>query len=75
MFFYFSFPITDADTDIFALLKQVTGCLRQNRHTDAKETLLELLCLQPNMIGCAGHMTSLEHMIYSVDCDDYSSSI
>jgi len=36
---------------------------------EAKYTLLELFCHQPNMTGGTSHMTSLDSLTVSVDCD------
>jgi len=38
---------------------------------EAKYTFLELFCHQLNVIGQTGHMTSLDGMTVSVDCDVY----
>ena len=44
---------------------------RQNIPYEAKYTLLELFCHQPNMIGWTSHITSLDSMTVSVHCDIY----
>ena len=56
------------------MISQVTIILWGKIYTpvmpcEAKYTLLELFCHQPNMIGWTGHMTSLDSVTVSVDCD------
>ena len=36
---------------------------------EAKYTHMEIFCHQPNMIASTGHMTSLDSLFVSVDCD------
>jgi len=36
---------------------------------ESKHTLLELFCHQANMVGWTGHMTSLDSLTVSGDCD------
>ena len=56
------------------IISQVTIILWGKIYTlvlpcEANYTLLELFCHQPNMIGWTGHMTSLDSLTVSVDCD------